>query len=475
MAYISPSLRYQVLRRDGYKCRYCGISADETKLVVDHVYPDSLGGETKAENLASACVPCNGGKAATPPDAAFVAQVEKDTEKWAAAVREVAAKAETAREGQEHHQELFQKAWATYADQRGHGYNLPAGWRNAINTYIAGGLTDFELAGLLDSVMERPGIEDRFSYFCGAARKRAKERHNEAADLIGGRPANAAAPDVEDDGDPEKGEGYDFELYNRMEALAETLDKPDVAYWLTDEMQDGWVLHKPMASGCLRAPSFLWNLLEAMVVGVGEREAIDQVDREETPARFCERCCGYEASSYNPVAEDDGPAPEPIDDFERACRELTFWQEHVPMERMRFTRSASDEEMLEYGKYMAALNWDPASFWLESSDEQQIIHRENAHATHPCLSPRLLTYEAFRMNLMPGTFDPGDPRNVSAKAEHYCALCCGPQRTRYWPESHDGELYSVSLRDLSRPTPAWTDRFELIEQAERIEKQRGWL
>lgn len=59
---VSHSLRFHVLKRDGFRCRYCGITAAETKLVIDHVYPFSKGGKCVAENLAAACEECNTGK-----------------------------------------------------------------------------------------------------------------------------------------------------------------------------------------------------------------------------------------------------------------------------------------------------------------------------------------------------------------------------------------------------------------------------
>lgn len=60
---VSPKLRFEVLERDGFTCRYCGRSAPEFQIVVDHVVPFSKGGECAINNLVSACVECNTGKA----------------------------------------------------------------------------------------------------------------------------------------------------------------------------------------------------------------------------------------------------------------------------------------------------------------------------------------------------------------------------------------------------------------------------
>lgn len=60
---MSDSLRYEVLRRDGFRCQICGATAkDGYKLHVDHIYPVSKGGKTELSNLRTLCERCNMGK-----------------------------------------------------------------------------------------------------------------------------------------------------------------------------------------------------------------------------------------------------------------------------------------------------------------------------------------------------------------------------------------------------------------------------
>jgi hypothetical protein len=61
-----PKLRFEVFRRDSYKCQYCGRSAPEYPLHVDHIVPWSKGGKTVIENLVTACSECNLGKSNRP-------------------------------------------------------------------------------------------------------------------------------------------------------------------------------------------------------------------------------------------------------------------------------------------------------------------------------------------------------------------------------------------------------------------------
>jgi 5-methylcytosine-specific restriction endonuclease McrA len=46
-------LRFSILRRDSFRCYYCGESAPDVVLHVDHVIPRALGG-TSAEDEAIA-------------------------------------------------------------------------------------------------------------------------------------------------------------------------------------------------------------------------------------------------------------------------------------------------------------------------------------------------------------------------------------------------------------------------------------
>lgn len=60
---MSDSIRYDVLKRDNYKCRICGASAEDgAKLHVDHIIPVSKGGKTELNNLQTLCERCNMGK-----------------------------------------------------------------------------------------------------------------------------------------------------------------------------------------------------------------------------------------------------------------------------------------------------------------------------------------------------------------------------------------------------------------------------
>lgn len=59
---MNSRIRFLVLRRDGFRCRYCGAKAPDVQLHVDHVVPRARGGSSDVANLVTACRQCNLGK-----------------------------------------------------------------------------------------------------------------------------------------------------------------------------------------------------------------------------------------------------------------------------------------------------------------------------------------------------------------------------------------------------------------------------
>lgn len=59
---VPGSIRYEVLKRAGFRCELCGISADEKALEVDHITPKNSGGEDSVNNYQALCYSCNATK-----------------------------------------------------------------------------------------------------------------------------------------------------------------------------------------------------------------------------------------------------------------------------------------------------------------------------------------------------------------------------------------------------------------------------
>ena len=59
---IPKSVRFEVFKRDKFTCQYCGASAPDVILEVDHIKPVAKGGTNDILNLVTACRDCNRGK-----------------------------------------------------------------------------------------------------------------------------------------------------------------------------------------------------------------------------------------------------------------------------------------------------------------------------------------------------------------------------------------------------------------------------
>ena len=61
---ISKKIRFEVFKRDKFTCQYCGRSAPDVVLEVDHIKPISRGGNNDLLNYITSCRDCNRGKGA---------------------------------------------------------------------------------------------------------------------------------------------------------------------------------------------------------------------------------------------------------------------------------------------------------------------------------------------------------------------------------------------------------------------------
>lgn len=94
---LSKRLRFEIFKRDSFKCVYCGAPPTGGVLHVDHIKPVAEGGTNDAENLVTACPDCNLGKSAVPLDRHELRQFDPETalehaeqlRAWAEAQREV--------------------------------------------------------------------------------------------------------------------------------------------------------------------------------------------------------------------------------------------------------------------------------------------------------------------------------------------------------------------------------------------------
>lgn len=188
---VSRTLRFQILRRDNYTCQSCGRTAPEVKLQVDHVVPEALGGRTEPGNLRTLCADCNGGKSATPPDAATVARVAADADRWAAAQQLASSRLLADRTARNDFHQQFVTHWSDWEDRIGEDCPFDRGWQRSIDTLLAQGIPVETLLDCVDKAMssKRPTAENRFKYMCGIAWSIVRDLRDATAEIAAGAPA----------------------------------------------------------------------------------------------------------------------------------------------------------------------------------------------------------------------------------------------------------------------------------------------
>lgn len=188
---VSRRLRFEILKRDNHTCRYCGASAPDVKLTVDHVVPTTLGGNDEPTNLVAACQPCNAGKSSTSPDAPLVADVKQDALRWAMAIELAGRMMLAEREIVQDYIASFHETWQGYTNGVGRTCELPDEWQASIERFYQRGLPREILLDALHKAMANRSVVtyEKFRYMAGICWKRLTELEDSAAEIIEGEDA----------------------------------------------------------------------------------------------------------------------------------------------------------------------------------------------------------------------------------------------------------------------------------------------
>jgi hypothetical protein len=192
VAAISKRLRYEVMRRDGHACYYCGRKPPEVKLTVDHVVPVALGGTDEPSNLVSACGDCNSGKTSSSPDAPVVAAVADNAAAWASAVQVAAETMRTEVAAGTQACEQFDETWSRLLG------NAPRSddWCRSVEAFVRNGLPIEVLQNCVSiAAASRAPAYAKWRYMCKVAWARLGEIQERAS-------ASRGAPPPDDEETP---------------------------------------------------------------------------------------------------------------------------------------------------------------------------------------------------------------------------------------------------------------------------------
>lgn len=183
---VSRRLRFEVLRRDGHTCRYCGKTAEDTELTVDHVVPVALGGADEPSNLVTACQECNAGKAAISPDQEIVENVSDDALRWSAAMERAAEIRAKQRKERDAFIDPIDEAWRDWKDGAGEEIPRPGNWRQSLSAFFDAGLEREVAIELIQVAMAKPGLYNMktWRYYCGCCWNAIREQQAIARSLV---------------------------------------------------------------------------------------------------------------------------------------------------------------------------------------------------------------------------------------------------------------------------------------------------
>lgn len=187
---VSRRLRFEILRRDGHTCRYCGGSAPDVALTVDHVKPAALGGSDDPTNLVTACTQCNSGKASVAPDSPLVVDVADDALRWAKAIS-LASEAMLAEH--QHNQmilEFFDDVWSEWRYGPADGrieIPRPNDWRESVLRFVSLGLNLDIVCDMVRVAMGKDKVKatETWTYFCGCCWRQIDKLQEMAKGLVG--------------------------------------------------------------------------------------------------------------------------------------------------------------------------------------------------------------------------------------------------------------------------------------------------
>lgn len=180
---VSKRLRYEVLRRDNHTCRYCGASAPDVRLTVDHVLPVALGGTDDATNLVAACADCNSGKSSSSPDQPLVDQVSDDAIRWAHAMKAaVAHLADDVRGADTYTREVI-AGWRRWDDKLD---MLPADFETMCGYWRSLGIPTDVVMNAIDIGWSNTRVSPRhiWRYVIGIMKNRIQKAEDKARELM---------------------------------------------------------------------------------------------------------------------------------------------------------------------------------------------------------------------------------------------------------------------------------------------------
>ena len=168
---LSKKLRFEIFKRDGFVCQYCGNTPPQIVLECDHIIPVSDGGENDPDNLIAACFDCNRGKSNVRLEVAMPS-LEERTEMLRERQEQVHAFEEMIREINYEKQCVIDEVVAVYDDVF-EGWTLTDSAQRSIRKFLDK-LPPSEVIEAMEIACDRMHRNRAFKYFCGVCWRKIK-------------------------------------------------------------------------------------------------------------------------------------------------------------------------------------------------------------------------------------------------------------------------------------------------------------
>lgn len=176
---VSTRTRFEIFKRDGFRCAYCGCTPIDGVLHVDHIKPVADGGGHEDENLITACDKCNMGKSDVPledkrfkvGDPLRAAEHAKQLHSYLEAQKEVVAAKQQA-------ERFLIDTWCSTLEVETYSKQLPSILANAVSEFGMESVCDFMsivAAARSGWLWRKNAWEIDVKYFCGILRKRREK------------------------------------------------------------------------------------------------------------------------------------------------------------------------------------------------------------------------------------------------------------------------------------------------------------
>lgn len=172
---ISTKARFDIFKRDGFICQYCGAHPPMAVLHVDHITPVAGGGGNESSNLVTSCDKCNLGKgarslSAVPQSLQSRAEEIKDREAQLRGYSKIMEKSRARRE-----KDVWRVA-QVLMDAFGYDNEYPTKRLQTIRIFVDK-LGVFEVLDSADTAVTKPFHDDRcFKYFCGICWRKMQDQ-----------------------------------------------------------------------------------------------------------------------------------------------------------------------------------------------------------------------------------------------------------------------------------------------------------